>query len=87
MYNFEYPNTISIFVFRFSIFGLSLFFHVNPSKPSFLSVGRRQTVETQIRHCRMRCLTRVSTVCLQKKLWEIEYKLTPLKFEIDSSYR
>ena len=33
MYNFESKNTISIFVFRFSIFGLSLSFHVNPYKP------------------------------------------------------
>ena len=39
--------------------------HVNPYKPRFLSKGRRQTVETQIRHFRMWCLIRVSTVCLK----------------------
>ena len=36
-----------------------------PYKPSVLFVGHGQTVQTQIRHRIMRCLIRVSTVCLQ----------------------
>ena len=70
MYKFEYQNIISIFAFW-----TVTVFHVNPYKSSVLSVGRRQTVETQTRQGRMWCLIRVSTVCLQKYLSKIEYKL------------
>ena len=38
---------------------------LNPFKTSILFMGQRQTVQTQIRCCRMRHLIRVSTVCLQ----------------------
>ena len=81
------------FDIRISIFDIwtVTVIHVNPYKPSALSVGPRQTVETQIRYCRMRCLIRVSTGCLKhiyRKLNTNEkYHQTPLKFEIDSSYQ
>ena len=82
--------TIPLRYSHFDIWTVTVF-HVNPYKPSALSVGPRQTVETQIRYCRMRCLIRVSTGCLKhiyRKLNTNEkYHQTPLKFEIDSSYR
>ena len=50
----------------------------NPYKHSVLFVGHRQTVHTQLRRRRMRCLIRtrrlikVSTDCLQNVLLEFE---------------
>ena len=55
---------------------------INPTKPSDLFVGHRQTVQTKIRRRRMRRLIRVSTVCLQKIILNFKYKLKiPLKWK------
>ena len=47
---------------------------VNPYTPGVLFVGHRQTVQTQIRCRTMRCLIRVSTVCLQNVLLKFDQK-------------
>ena len=44
----------------------------NQYKPSILFVGHMQTVQIQIRCCRMQHLTRVSTICLQNVLLKFE---------------
>ena len=43
---------------------------LNPFKPSIILVVHRQTVQTLIRRRRTRRLIRVSTVCLQKVVFE-----------------
>ena len=46
---------------------------INPYKPCILLMGHRQTVKTQIRHCRMQCLIRIFSVCkygMFSKIWK-----------------
>ena len=36
----------------------------SPFEPSLPFIGHQQTVQNQIRHCRMRCMAQFYTVCL-----------------------